>query len=288
MNNTPKKILACVDGSFLSETVCDFGAFFSKTLKLPLELLSTIEHSHISSRIDLSGNIGLGARDDLLETLIDEEKNESKKAITEAKNMLFTLQKRAHAQSALDVKILLKHGELYENVQEKKEEIRLLILGLRGKDHEGNAKAIGFQVEELIRTLNIPILLVNTDFKRPKKILIAYDGSASSKKALEMVVQEPLLNDVERHILNVHPNQSLSQLLLSEACATIKGCEALNMRTVSLQGDSIEALLAYQEDNAMDMIAMGAFSHSRIRDVLFGSFTSKMIFKTPKPLLLLR
>lgn len=288
MNNTPKKILACVDGSFLSEAVCDFGAFFSKTLKLPLELLSTIEHSHISSRVDLSGNIGLGTRDDLLETLIDEEKNESKKAITEAKNMLFDLQKRALSQSALDVKMLLKHGELYENVQEKKEELRLLILGLRGKDHEGNAKAIGSQVEELIRTLNIPILLVNTDFKTPKKILIAYDGSASSKKALEMVVQEPLLNDVERHILNVHSNQSLSQALLSEACATIKGCEALNMRTVSLQGDSIEALLAYQEENAMDMIAMGAFSHSRIRDVLFGSFTSKMIFKTPKPLLLLR
>jgi hypothetical protein len=80
-----KKIMACVDGSILSEAVCDFGAFFSKTLGLPLELLHVVEHLHVSAQTDLSGNIGLGSRDDLLESLIDEDKSESKKPLLRAK-----------------------------------------------------------------------------------------------------------------------------------------------------------------------------------------------------------
>lgn len=283
-----KKIIACVDGSVLSEAVCDFGAFFSKTLGLPLELLNVVEHLHVSAQTNLSGNIGLGARDDLLESLIDEEKSESKKAIFEGKKILLSLQERALKQEAQEVKIVQKHGELYENVEAQKEEIRLLILGLRGRDHESDAHAIGTQVEELIRTLNVPILLVNEAFSEPKKILIAYDGSSASQKALEMVVQEPLFEGVERHIINVNKNQELSASLLREACALFGGCQTKNVQSVSLQGEPIESLLSYQDKNNMDIIAMGAFSHSRIRDAFFGSFTSKMIFKTTKPLLLLR
>lgn len=283
-----KKIIACVDGSFLSEAVCDFGAFFSKTLGLPLELLHTVEHLHVSAQTDLSGNIGLGARDDLLATLIGEDKSESQKAILEGKKMLSNLRERALSKEAHEVKIVQKHGELYENVEVQKEEIRLLILGLRGKDHESDTHAIGAQVEELIRTLNVPILLVTKSFREPKKILIAYDGSSASKKALEMIAQEPLFNQVERHIINVNKNRELSVSLLREACALFGDCQTKNVQSISLQSEPVESLLSYQDKNDMDIIAMGAFSHSRIRDALFGSFTSKMILKTTKPLLLLR
>lgn len=283
-----KKIIACVDGSILSEAVCDFGAFFSKTLGLSLELLSVVEHLHVSAQTDLSGNIGLGSRDDLLESLIDEDKSESKKAIVEGKEMLLRLQERALKKEAKAVKIVQKHGELYENVQAQKEEIRLLILGLRGKDHESNVHAIGSQVEELIRTLNVPILLVNEAFFEPRKILIAYDGSPSSKKAIDMVVKEPLFNHVERHIVNVHKDKALSSFMLEEATHILETLSFSTLHTASLQGEPIRELLNYQKEKSIDLIAMGAFSHSRIRDALFGSFTSKMILSTPKPLLLLR
>ncbi|NCD11195.1 MAG: universal stress protein [Epsilonproteobacteria bacterium] len=283
-----KKIMACVDGSVLSEAVCDFGAFFSKTLGLPLELLNVVEHLHVSTQTDLSGNIGLGSRDDLLESLIDEEQDESKKAIAQGKTMLLNFKERALTQGAQEVKIVQKHGELYENIAPHKEEIRLLILGLRGREHEGDTQAIGAQVEELIRTLNVPILLVNESFHEPKKILIAYDGSASSKKALELVVKEPLFNHVERHIVNVHKDKALSSFMLEEATHMLEILCSRTLYSSSLQGEPIEELLSYQKENTINLIAMGAFSHSRIRDVLFGSFTSKMILSTPKPLLLLR
>ncbi len=53
--------------------------------------------------------------------------------------------------------------------------------------------------------------------------------------------------------------------------------------------DSIRNKLAsYQAKEGIDLTVMGAYSHHRIRDVLLGSFTAKMLSKTQKPLLLLR
>jgi len=47
-------------------------------------------------------------------------------------------------------------------------------------------------------------------------------------------------------------------------------------------------LCAYQEKHAIDLTIMGAFSHTRLREMLLGSFTVKMLLHTKKPLLLLR
>ncbi|MCD8477841.1 MAG: universal stress protein [Sulfurospirillum sp.] len=125
-------------------------------------------------------------------------------------------------------------------------------------------------------------------FFEPRKILIAYDGSPSSKKAIDMVVKEPLFNHVERHIVNVYKDKALSSFMLEEATHILETLSFSTLYTASLQGEPIKELLNYQKEKSIDLIAMGAFSHSRIRDALFGSFTSKMILSTPKPLLLLR
>ncbi|KFL33118.1 MULTISPECIES: universal stress protein, partial [unclassified Sulfurospirillum] len=166
--------------------------------------------------------------------------------------------------------------------------IRVLVLGLRGEDHERDNFSIGTQVEEIIRSLHVPILLVNQEFKTPQKVLIAYDGSPSSKKALAMVLNEPLFAKIERHIVYVHHDKEASEKLLNEACALL-GESALHKSVfVSLQGEPVAALLAYQEKQGIDLMAMGAFSHSRLRDALLGSFTAKILSQTQKPLLLLR
>jgi nucleotide-binding universal stress UspA family protein len=47
-------------------------------------------------------------------------------------------------------------------------------------------------------------------------------------------------------------------------------------------------LANYQVEKNIDLMVMGAFGHSRIREILLGSFTAKMLEKTQRPLLLLR
>lgn len=276
-------ILACVDGSTYTKAVRDYGVLFAKSSKIPLTLFNTVEHFKPRQSRDLSGNITLGGRDELLEFLVEEDHAKSKVDINLARQMLEGL--KAEVPEGVAVASLQRHGSLYENVQDLESKTRMLILGLSGKDHEGQDQVVGEQVEEVIRSLHVPILLVNSGFVEPKRVMIAYDGSDSAKKALEAVVKTPLLGKVERHIVCVQSASKKAVQTLEEAK---KFASNEDMIYAPLEGEAIQKLCEYQENNHIHMIAMGAFSHNRLRDKLFGSFTAKMIAKAKVPLLLLR
>jgi nucleotide-binding universal stress UspA family protein len=278
-----KKILVCLDGSKLSRAVCDYGIFLSKELDLPLVLLHVVEHTHTPSKLDLSGNLALGARDDLLEELVIEEMDESKKLIAKGRAVLKEFEVYAKEHGVQKCETLHRHGALEEILEELASSLQTAIIGLRGEDHN----AIGSNVEELIRNLNTPILLVNGDFEPIQSVLIAYDGSNFATKALKAISKNPLLPHVKRFIANVNTDVASSAKLLLEAKKFFDE-ENLEVHTKSLQGDSIEALLSFAQENDIDIIAMGAYSHNRLRSKIFGSFTTKMFLQATKPLLLFR
>ncbi|MNR67562.1 Universal stress protein family protein [compost metagenome] len=49
-----------------------------------------------------------------------------------------------------------------------------------------------------------------------------------------------------------------------------------------------ETLLAYQAEHAIDLLVMGAYGHSRMRQYLVGSTTSHLLRDCPSALLILR
>jgi nucleotide-binding universal stress UspA family protein len=59
--------------------------------------------------------------------------------------------------------------------------------------------------------------------------------------------------------------------------------------TVSLRSGQVEDVLcAYRTEHAIDLIVMGAYGHSKIREFLVGSTTTQLIRQAKIPLLLLR
>ena len=277
------KVLVCLDGSNLSKAVCDYGIDIAKKLNLPLVLLNVIEHSHISKKVNLSGNIGLGSKDDLLEELANEEMNESKQLILKGKAVLKEMEKYVKSQNLTNYTTLQKHGTLYETLDELSSDLRIAIIGLKGE----SSSNIGSHIEELLRTLNIPILLVNKEFTPIKSILIAYDGSEYANKAIKLTKQNPIFPKVIRYIVNVNKDTNISNKLLGEAKQMFANAN-IDVETASLNGDSVEAILTYQKENNIDIIAMGAYSHNRFRSAIFGSFTTKMLLNSKVPLLLFR
>ncbi len=58
---------------------------------------------------------------------------------------------------------------------------------------------------------------------------------------------------------------------------------------IALRSGEVEpALHAYQAEHQIGLLVMGAYGHSRIRQFLVGSTTTRMIRSTTTPLLLLR
>lgn len=276
-------VLCCVEGENLSQSVCDYAVLISNNMELPLKFLNIIEHSSKSDKLDLSGNIKLGEKDDILEKLTLEEAARSKLAIKKGKELLISLKEKALISCANEISILQVHGDVLENILELEKEISVLIIGIKSKkEHK-----VGENVKEIIREVHKPVLLVNSDFISPRKILIAYNGSEQSKKLLKSISTNPIFKNVSRDIVNINDDKILSNKLLNEA-KEIYEKENIEVNTSVLSGEPKKAILDYLEQNDCDILAMGAFGHSRIKEFIFGSFTSEMLEKIKKPILLFR
>ena len=129
--------------------------------------------------------------------------------------------------------------------------------------------------------------MINQEFKTPKKVAIAYDGGEGSTKALEMIAKSPLFSDVQRHVVTVSKDRKKAQTLLEKAVFLLNS-EGIEASTVILEGEPSSELIAYQERENIDITAMSAFSHARLKSAIFGSTTSKILKGTKKPLLILR
>ncbi|WP_075186944.1 universal stress protein [Teredinibacter haidensis] len=287
MSTQKQLVLSCIDGAQFSSAVCDYSAWIAKTVDAPLKLLHTIEHSPAPVVADYSGSIGLGSSEELLNELTKVEAGRSKLLLQKGKLMLQAAKEKAIAAGASDVRMCQRHGSLSESLVDLEEHIRVLVVGIRGEQHESNDKGIGQQLETTIRALHKPILVVNNAFAQPQTIMLAYDGSEAAQKALDMVTTSPLFKAVSCHLVHVVAKETENDSVLVAAKEKLTRA-GIDTTSVCLVGKNEDVLPEYQAKHNIDLTVMGAFSHNRVRDFLWGSFTVTMLRKTQKPLLLLR
>jgi len=277
-------ILACIDGSSVSGSVCDYASWIAKVAEQPLKLIHTIEQSANAAVSDYSGAIGLGSQQDLLNELTDVEQSRASLLIKKGQLMLDAAKERAMQLGVEKIERYQHHGSLAESLVELEDDIRLMVIGIRGKQHEKQNKGIGHQLESVIRSIHKPVLVVNKEFSEPKNAMLAYDGSPTCKKALQMIASSKLFRNMPCHIVHVGND---GQQLLADAEKVLQAV-GIRVETVQLEGQVDEVLANYQIENDIELTLMGAFSHNRFRDFLLGSFTAKMLAATKRPLLLLR
>ncbi len=286
MNNLTE-VWACIDGSRYSTAVCDYASWISTNMDIPLTLLHTIEHITRVAAPDLSGAIGLGSQEALLEELTAVEAQRSSLLLEQGKLMLNAARERVARSGVTKPTLKQRHDGLTESLIAMEDSIGVLVLGVRGEEHAQDEHHLGSHLESCIRALHRPILVVNCEFQTPERIMLAYDGSEASGKALAMLANSQLFASAPVHLVTV--GESPSRTIELQRAATEKlraaGHEVI---AATLSGDPSETLHAYQDEHAIDLTLMGAFSHTRLREWVLGSVTVKMLLSASRPLLLLR
>ncbi len=134
-----------------------------------------------------------------------------------------------------------------------------------------------------------------------KKILLATDGSANSRKALAFAVEMASRYDSELYVLHVIPNmeipvevieylsaediddspasfylEKIGQKIIqqSENECKITGCE--NVRTIVLRGDPADMIIEVAKDKQIDIIIVGSRGLRGIKGRLLGSVSRKV------------
>ena len=287
MTDNENKVLACIDGSRYSQSVCDYAAWISRRTGAPLKLLHNIEHQASATTMDLTGAIGMGSRELLMKELTEIEEQRSKLLLEQGKLMLETARERAVAAGIEHPIVKQRHGSLTESLIEMEDDIRVLVLGIRGEDHERDNHHLGAHLESTIRALHKPILVVNSDFKEPERVMLAYDGSDASGKALDMLARSPLFKGIPVHLVTVGEDPGTAGKLQHAATEKLQNA-GHDITAVTLDGRPSDELCRYQAEHNIDLTLMGAFSHTRLRELVLGSLTAKVLLGANQPLLLLR
>jgi nucleotide-binding universal stress UspA family protein len=280
-------VIACIDGSRITLAVCDYAAWASRQMDAPLNFLHVLGRAEYPIPTDLSGNIGLGSREHLLQELAELDEKRSRVALEQGRLMLDAAKARAIADGVPNPTSRQRHGELVDTLLEFQGDIRLLVMGRQGEQGDSAGEHIGSHLENVVRTLHRPILVIPSDYSEPQRILVAFDGSATTRKAVEMVAASPLFRGLPCHVVMVGADKADAREQLDWARTTL---EKAGFEVIASQrsGQVEDVLCAYRTEHAIDLIVMGAYGHSKIREFLVGSTTTKLIRQAKIPLLLLR
>lgn len=159
-----------------------------------------LDHQQYPAPVDFSGSISLGTQEHLLETLAELDAVRGKLGREHGQHLLYQAKQRACDAGIEQSHCHQRHGDLLDTVKELEENMRLLIMGRQGEDSEKAASHVGSHIENVVRTLSRPILVTPQQFISPERVLIAYDGSVTSRKCVDMIAVSPLLKSLGCHL----------------------------------------------------------------------------------------
>jgi nucleotide-binding universal stress UspA family protein len=282
-----KNIVACIDGSPISQSVCDGAAWASSRLNAPLCLLHALEKTERALDTDFSGNMTPGHREHLLEELTSLDEQRAKLALEHGKHMLTAAEARAREDGAVEIFKMQRHGSLVESLLDLESDTRLFVMGRLGEDHDSAAMTMGSHLESAIRALHRSILITLQQFTAPKNFMLAYDGSATADDALSRISLSPLLEGLPCHLVMVGKDAPEKHSVLEKAALKLQE-QGFTVTSALIAGEVQYGLQTYQQEHGIDLMAMGAYGHSRIRQFILGSTTSTMLAQSTIPLLILR
>lgn len=277
-------ILACTDGSLYAPSIYQHAAWASSRISASIHILHVIERDECHEPHDLTGSIGFDASAELLEELAKHDESHARVARLRGKAILADAAKQLAGH---EVNTTQRHGSVVETLDEFEHGAELVIIGKRG-EHADFAKGhLGSNLERVVRSAKIPVLVAAREFKPIRRFLIAFDGGNSSLKAVHHAATHPLLKGLECHLVMCGKQDREHELALEHAATGLRGA-GFDVKAELIPGDPDEVIAAEVEKREIDLLVMGAYGHSRVRNLILGSTTTHLIRTCHIPIILFR
>ncbi len=274
-----KNILLAVDGSAYTDAVLSHGIELAKALGSNILVLTVadIRIFEWASAVGADGFISIipsGTYQDESRQLLDEKCDKLLEKCAE---------RLAKEKVNFETQKLI--GSPVDLIVEQSQITDLLILGKRGEFARWDNRALGVTVEAVSRNVHKPLLVCKSQYRPIKKILIGYDGSNHANCALQYLghIAEALKAPIT--VMCVSEDQETGRHCCQEAEAYLSHYK-IELDYKVIPGHPDEIIVHYAQTNQFDLIGIGAYGHSRIREAILGSTTEHILLKSPCSVLL--
>ena len=278
-NLKPDSVIACLDCPDHVQAVLDASMWASVRLQAPIGLLHSVPSLQQKAAVNYSGCLNIDDESALLEQFTSKEHLSNSELKAQGKILL--QQAAAYCEQQhhkRPVYTLHRHEPLIESLDYVDEKSQLVVIG-----HHLTCKST---LSQLVRLSQCPVLVTHAQFLAPTTALFAFDNRATANKMLNWLCQTPLIRTLTVHIVMVGKENPTNCDALREAYARLKQA-GINCKKALIESrDVCAALNHYQNEHHIGMLMSGAFGQSRLRELLQGSDTKKLLGSTKTPYLL--
>lgn len=176
-------------------------------------------------------------------------------------------------------------GIVAHAIVEQSELADLVVMGRGGEHNQWLEGLLGSTTEAVIRRSKQPVLVTGTENPGEDRLLAAYDGSQNARSALRVAANIAHEWHMRLKLLVVGSEADIR--IMDEARDYLQTHD-IDVQYKMRDGDPGEAIVQCAADSKVDLIVMGGYGHSKVREFVVGSTTKYAINHAPCPVLLSR
>ncbi|MFW5903416.1 MAG: universal stress protein [Halolamina sp.] len=166
---------------------------------------------------------------------------------------------------------------------------------------------LGSVTERVVRRSDVPVLTIRPDEDVDlrslyRNVLVPTDGSESAADALAAGIDVATASDAGLHLLHVVEESGFglafagddeaveaeASEVLEAAAETAREAPIESVTTALERGSVHEEVLAYVEDNEVDLVVVGTHGRTNLDRYLLGSVAEKLVRSSPVPVMTVR
>lgn len=281
-------LLSCTDGSIYARSVYEHTAWVARRLEAAVHVLHILEPPRDAAALaDLSDTIGAEAQASLAEEFATLEALKARVAQTHAQAILADAKRQLRTGGVQQLELEATPGELTDSIERCEAAADLIVIGKRGEHADFGKLHLGSNVERVIRSSHRPVLVAARAFNRIERVLFAFDGGPSALAAVAFATASPLLRGLHLRLLLVGPSTPEIRDSLEAARARLLAA-GHEVQADVLPGEPEKVIAEAVRRESIHLLVMGAYGHTRIRELTVGSTTATMVRTCLVPVLLFR
>ena len=161
----------------------------------------------------------------------------------------------------------------------------LIVVGRETNFHGVEKHDIADVVQRLLHDNPRPVVMVPPAPQTGGRVVVAFDGSRESSRAMHMYILLGLAKEQEPHVVSIAANRAEAAAIASRGADLFRSHGfAAEAHGVAAHGSPADAILSHVESMNAGMLVMGAWGrHSLVHNILVGSATRRLLHDCPTP-----